>query len=40
MVSGLTVASCCAAVARGLFLERRWNARTHPICDLVLKPLL
>jgi hypothetical protein len=40
MVSGLTVASCCAAVARGLLLERRWNARTHPICDLVLKPLL
>ncbi|MEU6799503.1 NACHT domain-containing protein [Streptomyces neyagawaensis] len=28
------------AAARGLTLQRRWNARTHPICDLVLKPLL
>lgn len=34
------VGACCAAAARGITLQRRWNARTHPICDLVLKPLL
>jgi hypothetical protein len=34
------VAAVTGAAARGLELQRRWNARTHPICDLVLKPLL
>ncbi|MGJ5826293.1 NACHT domain-containing protein [Streptomyces ossamyceticus] len=34
------VAAVAGASTRGLELQRRWNARTHPICDLVLKPLL
>ncbi|MET9846112.1 hypothetical protein ACFZC6_42800 [Streptomyces ossamyceticus] len=37
---GAVIGVIFTAAARGLYLQARWNARTHPICDLVLKPLL
>ncbi|UUU23809.1 NACHT domain-containing protein [Streptomyces sp. DSM 40750] len=39
-VAVLLVVACSAAAVRGMARQRAWEARTHPVCELVLKPLL
>ncbi|MFF7265840.1 NACHT domain-containing protein [Streptomyces sp. NPDC008159] len=39
-LSGGLIAAITLLAIRGLSLQARSDARTHPICDLVLKPLL
>lgn len=39
-VTAFVIAVCATAAVRGMARQRAWEARTHPVCDLVLKPLL